>query len=597
MQAGSDRPADGVHRTAYRGFLFADLRGYTAVADRRGDRAAVELLARYRELVRGAISADDGHEVRTEGDSFYVVFPSASAAVRAGIAIAEAAERAGSVGGLPIKVGIGVHAGEIADTDEGPVGSAVNVASRLCSQARAGEVLVSDVVRSLVRTSTELYFERRGPQHLKGVSEPVVAYAARTSVVSARRRDQAVLRRIRRGVSPRRVTIGAAAVAVIVAASALVRLGGPALTGSEPRGSAGATGPASASPVLVEGDTGPGEFHSTALDTAFSLSVPAMWRILSLPESSREVVLERTDRLSSRVEFSVARLLMDVASSASPSAVGCRTSTRPISGDILAAWVQAYSSLTASPEVRVTIAGRLAHEFDVEVRPNSGCHPGSFVPLWKSDAGAYPFTLSAGDRARLVFVDLDPGVDLAAAERAPTPEEFGRLIPAADELLAGLSVSATAALPTATALPTLPPLILPTGRPVPQLAALVPKVIRGEAIEVVGAGFDDIARRLSSDPTLEGNVAAYVRDLGIQRSEIHQAIGYDPTRTLPAVIVVTRVTGVNQHLHRAPTGWSGASFFLDNSTTATIAVFAAGEGATELSYEIAAAMGQAPLFP
>jgi class 3 adenylate cyclase len=68
-----------------RGFLFADLRGYTAFVEARGDEAAAELLRTYRGIVRGVIARFDGAEIRTEGDSFYVVFRSASDAVLAGL--------------------------------------------------------------------------------------------------------------------------------------------------------------------------------------------------------------------------------------------------------------------------------------------------------------------------------------------------------------------------------------------------------------------------------------------------------------------------------------------------------------------------------
>jgi class 3 adenylate cyclase len=129
-----------------RGFLFADLRGYTSYVEEHGDHAGALLLERYRSLVRDAVAAAGGAEIKTEGDSFYVVFDSASAAVRCGQEIISAADAAP---GEPIRVGVGVHAGETVGTAEGFVGSAVNIAARLCSQARAGELVVSDTVRKL----------------------------------------------------------------------------------------------------------------------------------------------------------------------------------------------------------------------------------------------------------------------------------------------------------------------------------------------------------------------------------------------------------------------------------------------------------------
>ena len=65
-----------------RGFLFADLRAYTAYVEMHGAVAAASMLTRYRNLVRGAVDRFGGAEIRTEGDSFYVVFDSVSTAVR-----------------------------------------------------------------------------------------------------------------------------------------------------------------------------------------------------------------------------------------------------------------------------------------------------------------------------------------------------------------------------------------------------------------------------------------------------------------------------------------------------------------------------------
>ncbi len=162
-----------------RGFLFADLRGYTEFVERAGDSRAADLLERYRALVRGVVARRGGAEIKTEGDSFYIVFSSASGAVRAGLDLAAAAARDQHPD--PIRVGVGIHAGEAAEGSEGYVGSAVNIAARVCAQAAAGEVLVTETVRWLTRTSGDLAFVARGRRTLKGVSEPVVLYQVRHS--------------------------------------------------------------------------------------------------------------------------------------------------------------------------------------------------------------------------------------------------------------------------------------------------------------------------------------------------------------------------------------------------------------------------------
>lgn len=170
------------HGQPTRGFLFTDLRGYTAFLEQNGASAAADVLAGYRALVRDAIEQYRGAEIRTEGDSFYVVFPSVSAAVECGVAIAEAVER-NVTGGTKdaVGVGVGVHAGETIETAEGYVGSAVNLAARLCALAGPGEVLVSDTVRALTRNVLTVAFVARGRRRLKGIAEPVAVYAVRTA--------------------------------------------------------------------------------------------------------------------------------------------------------------------------------------------------------------------------------------------------------------------------------------------------------------------------------------------------------------------------------------------------------------------------------
>lgn len=159
-----------------RGFLFADLRNYSAWVESHGDHAAARLLAEYRSLVRQAVADFHGAEIKTEGDSFYVAFGSPSAAVKCGLRILELAAGSQGAAGQTIPVGIGVHVGETVATDEGYVGSAVNVAARVCAQAAAGELLVTDAVRSLTRTFLDVTFVPRGRKRLKGISEPIGLY-------------------------------------------------------------------------------------------------------------------------------------------------------------------------------------------------------------------------------------------------------------------------------------------------------------------------------------------------------------------------------------------------------------------------------------
>jgi class 3 adenylate cyclase len=162
-----------------RGFLFADLRGYTQFVERAGAAAGVALLERYRALVREVVAHHRGAEIRTEGDSFYVVLPTASAAVECGLSIVESARRAAEASWTdPLRIGVGIHAGEAIESDQGMVGSAVNIAARVCALAGPGEVLVSETVRSLTRSVLPVQYVSRGRRRLKGVAEPVALFRA-----------------------------------------------------------------------------------------------------------------------------------------------------------------------------------------------------------------------------------------------------------------------------------------------------------------------------------------------------------------------------------------------------------------------------------
>lgn len=162
-----------------RGFLFSDLRGYSAYTERHGDRAARELLSRYRRTVRDVIGRFGGAEVRTEGDSFYVVFDSVGQAVEAGLAVQSALAAAE---GEAVRAGIGIHAGEVEDdAEQGIVSNAVNIAARICAVAEPGEVLVSDTVRSLTRSYLDVVFVPAGRRKLKGIRDPVRVYRAQSA--------------------------------------------------------------------------------------------------------------------------------------------------------------------------------------------------------------------------------------------------------------------------------------------------------------------------------------------------------------------------------------------------------------------------------
>lgn len=146
-----------------------------------GDQAWMEALRHHQSLVRKEVEAWGGVEVKSTGDGFMLAFPSSSAAVRCGLAIRDAAAATIVGDGEPIGVKIGMHAGEPVREGDDFYGTTVNIAARVAAVATAGEVLVSELVRSLVAGSKDFGFSSPRPVEMKGVDEPQAVYAVEST--------------------------------------------------------------------------------------------------------------------------------------------------------------------------------------------------------------------------------------------------------------------------------------------------------------------------------------------------------------------------------------------------------------------------------
>lgn len=154
-------------------FLIADVRGYTTFTVEHGDEAAARLVTRFAELTEEIAAAHGGEVTELRGDEALAVFNSPRQALRAAIKLQKlfASEPDHT---LPLKVGIGIDAGEALPVKGGYRGTALNLAARLCSLAGPGEVLVTEGVVHLARKIEEIAFVRRGYVQLKGFDEPVM---------------------------------------------------------------------------------------------------------------------------------------------------------------------------------------------------------------------------------------------------------------------------------------------------------------------------------------------------------------------------------------------------------------------------------------
>lgn len=174
-QPDTSRDAD-VHA-----FLIADVRGYTAFTQERGDEEAARLAGRFAQVTREVVEDHRGHVLELRGDEALVVFGSPRSAIRGAVALQQRfVEETIADPSLPLTVGIGLDAGEAVAVEGGYRGGALNVAARLCSLARAGEVLASREIVHLALRVDGVRFTERGQAALKGLEKPVHVVAVRS---------------------------------------------------------------------------------------------------------------------------------------------------------------------------------------------------------------------------------------------------------------------------------------------------------------------------------------------------------------------------------------------------------------------------------
>ncbi len=161
--------------------LFSDVEGSTALTNALGDAQARDVLRAHERVVRAALTAHDGNEVKTlfEGDGFMASFNAATDALAAAIEMQRGMARAFAESETPIRIRIGLNAGEPIAEDDDLFGTAVQLAARITDRAEPGQVLVSNVVRELCAGKT-FEFTSMGEATLKGFDEPVELYEVRT---------------------------------------------------------------------------------------------------------------------------------------------------------------------------------------------------------------------------------------------------------------------------------------------------------------------------------------------------------------------------------------------------------------------------------
>ena len=155
-------------------FLFTDIEGSTELLRQLGREGYRRAQDQHSRILRAAVSAGGGVEIRTEGDSLFAVFPTASSALGAAVEAQRGLAAHAWPGGHPIRVRMGLHTGEGVPGGDDYVGIDVNRAARIATAGHGGQVVLSETTRLLVgdEVPADTTIRDLGRHGLKGLDQP-----------------------------------------------------------------------------------------------------------------------------------------------------------------------------------------------------------------------------------------------------------------------------------------------------------------------------------------------------------------------------------------------------------------------------------------
>lgn len=163
------------HDTGIRSVLFTDVVDSTGITQRHGDDVAMECIRLHDSIVRDALAEFHGREVKHTGDGIMASFSSAANAVRCAARVQERLLKH-EPAPVPLRVRIGIAAGEPVEQNQDLFGSTVQLAARLCAAADPMQSLVSSAVAELC-IGKGLNFDYLGEREMKGFAQPVRVHA------------------------------------------------------------------------------------------------------------------------------------------------------------------------------------------------------------------------------------------------------------------------------------------------------------------------------------------------------------------------------------------------------------------------------------
>src|SRR5438094_9562756 len=157
--------------------MFTDMIGYAALGQ-KNESLSLALVEEQRRLIRPILNRHNGREVKTIGDGFLVEFSSAMDAVRCAYDIQRTTREfnVSAPAEQKLHLRIGVHLGDVVESQGDISGDAVNIASRIEPLAEDGGVCLTRQVYDQVRNKFELPLTSLGPRSLKNLSSSVEVY-------------------------------------------------------------------------------------------------------------------------------------------------------------------------------------------------------------------------------------------------------------------------------------------------------------------------------------------------------------------------------------------------------------------------------------
>jgi predicted ATPase/class 3 adenylate cyclase len=152
--------------------MMTDIVGAAALWQARGDPNPDDILGSQAEIVHDKVTAFGGRVHKSLGDGFLISFPSADAAVTAAVAIQRTWHDNNTANpDRAVEIRIGIHLGQVAESDGDLLGQAVHVAARVMAEAVGGEILITDAVRKRAEPHVDWSFLDSGLFWLRGFPE------------------------------------------------------------------------------------------------------------------------------------------------------------------------------------------------------------------------------------------------------------------------------------------------------------------------------------------------------------------------------------------------------------------------------------------